>query len=293
MNPLPTLLVVDDTPANIGVLLEALGNSGYQVLVAENGRSALAQLEHAEPDLILLDVVMPGLDGFDTCARIKSAQRWRDIPVLFMTSLDEPEQKVRAFAAGAVDYIVKPFYEREVIARVQAHLEIRRLRRSLEEELTLRLDAENQLAASLDRALLVQDRSGNLIFTTRLAETLLHRHCADYARGRLPSSLLERDSPLRLRRFSESGRDDVTLFVLEEKSPSPNAGSLMRLGLTTREAEVLFWVAQGKSNPDIATILGAGVRTIHKHVENIFRKLGCETRAAAAITAQELLRSGR
>jgi len=94
-----------------------------------------------------------------------------------------------------------------------------------------------------------------------------------------------------MRRFTEPGRNDLSFFVLEEKAPSPNPSALLPLGLTSREAEVLFWVAQGKSNPDIATILGAGLRTIHKHVENIFRKLGCETRAAAAVTAQEALRS--
>jgi DNA-binding CsgD family transcriptional regulator len=95
---------------------------------------------------------------------------------------------------------------------------------------------------------------------------------------------------LALRRFDEPGRDDLHFLVLEEKAPSPNPGALLSLGLTPREAEVLFWIAQGKSNPDIATIVGAAVRTVHKHVENIFRKLGCETRAAAAVTAQEALR---
>ncbi len=288
-----TVLVVDDTPANIGVLLEALGDAGHEVLVAESGHSALAQLEHARPDLILLDVMMPGLDGFETCQRLKQHPRWRSIPVLFMTALDEPEQKVRAFKEGAVDYIVKPFFEQEVLARVQTHLELLILRRNLEDELALRIDAENQLAKSLDRAVVITDRSDDVVFTTRLAESLLHRHCDDYhVAGRLPTSLQRADSGLTLRRFTEPGRDDLHFFVLEEKAPSPNPAALLQLGLTAREAEVLWWIAQGKSNPDIATILGAGVRTIHKHVENIFRKLGCETRAAAAVTAQETLRPG-
>lgn len=291
MSPRGTLLVVDDTPANLGVLLDALGDAGYEVLIAESGASALAQLDHAAPDLILLDVVMPGLDGFETCARIKQLERWRDVPVLFMTAIDEPEQKVRAFDAGAVDYIVKPFFEREVLARVRTHLELRQLQRSLADELALRLDAENQLARSLDRAVVITNRQTEIVFTTRLAEDLLHRHCADYEAGRLPVSLARYDSPLRVRRFTESGADDVQCLVLEEKAPTAQPVALLPLGLTAREAEVLFWVAQGKSNPDIATILGAGVRTIHKHVENIFRKLGCETRAAAAVLAQEHLRS--
>jgi CheY-like chemotaxis protein/DNA-binding CsgD family transcriptional regulator len=288
-----TVLVVDDTPANIGVLLEALGDAGHEVLVAESGNSALAQMEHSKPDLILLDVMMPGLDGFQTCQQLKRNPRWRSIPVLFMTALDEPEQKVRAFKEGAVDYIVKPFFEQEVLARVETHLELLSLRRNLEDELALRIDAENQLAKSLDRAVVITDQQDEVVFTTRLAESLLHRHCDDYQiAGQLPDSLKRPDCGLTLRRFTEPGRDDLHFFVLEEKAPSPNPTALLSLGLTAREAEVLWWIAQGKSNPDIATILGAGVRTIHKHVENIFRKLGCETRAAAAVTAQEALRPG-
>jgi len=285
-----TILVVDDTPANIGVLLEALENATYEVLVAESGQSALAQLEHITPDLILLDVMMPGMDGFEACARLKARSSWRQIPVIFMTALDEPVQKVRAFEAGAVDYIVKPFFEQEVLARVKTHIELMRLRRNLEDELNLRIDAENQLAKSLDRAVLITDRAGEIIFTTRLAESLLHRHCDDYqVAGQLPASLHQAGHGLSIRRFNESGRDDLHFLVLEETSPSPNPSALMPLGLTPREAEVLFWVAQGKSNPDIATIIGAAVRTVHKHVENVFRKLGCETRAAAAVTAQSVL----
>ena len=284
------ILVVDDTPANIGVLLEALENASYQVLVAESGHSALAQLEHVTPDVILLDVMMPGMDGFETCAQLKARPSWRQIPVIFMTALDEPEQKVRAFEAGAMDYIVKPFFEQEVLARVKTHIELTRLRTNLEDELSLRVDAENQLAKSLDRAVLITNRDGEIVFTTRLAESLLHRHCEDYKiAGQLPASLRDAGVGLSIRRFDEPGRDDLHFLVLEETAPSPNPSALIPLGLTPREAEVLFWIAQGKSNPDIATIIGAAVRTVHKHVENVFRKLGCETRAAAAVSAQSVL----
>jgi CheY-like chemotaxis protein/DNA-binding CsgD family transcriptional regulator len=285
-----TILVVDDTPANIGVLLEALENADYNVLVAESGPSALAQLEHVTPDLILLDVMMPDMDGFETCARLQAHPPWKQIPVLFITALDEPQQKVRAFEAGALDYIVKPFFEQEVLARVKTHIELKRLRTNLEDELNLRVDAENQLAQSLDQAVVITNREGEIIFTTRLAESLLHRHCEDYQiAGQLPASLQNAGVGLSIRRFDESGRDDLHFLVLEEDAPSPNPSALIPLGLTPREAEVLFWVAQGKSNPDIATIIGAAVRTVHKHVENVFRKLGCETRAAAAVTAQAVL----
>ena len=129
------ILVVDDTPANLALVLDALGAAGHELLVAESGRGALALLEHNLPDLILLDVVMPGLNGFATCERLKARPECRDVPVLFMTALDEPEQKVRAFEAGAVDYITKPVHVPEVLARVAAHLQIRSLQKSLADEL--------------------------------------------------------------------------------------------------------------------------------------------------------------
>jgi len=294
MNPPAKVLVVDDTPANLALVLEALTDSGHEVLVAEGGLSALTLLQYTTPDIILLDVVMPELDGFATCTRLKANPAWRDIPVLFMTALDEPTDKVRAFTAGAVDYILKPAHPAEVLARVTAHLKIRALQSSLEDELAMRIEAENQLSQSLDRAALLVDATGRIIFSTRLAETLLHRHCPDYQAGQLPTNLEATDSPLRVRRFAEPGRLELTLLLLEEHTASPGPAALLSLGITPREAEVLYWVAQGKSNPDIATILGAGVRTVHKHVENLFRKLGLETRNAAALTALEILRpSGR
>lgn len=288
------VLVVDDTPANVSLMLDALAEAGYELLVAESGRSALQLLEHNPPDLILLDVVMPEGDGFEVCARLKADRRWREIPVLFMTALQDPEEKVRAFAAGAVDYITKPVYPPEVLARVAAHLQIRALQRSLADELAMRIEAENELSESLDRAVLLVDSQGRVVFTTRRAENLLHQHFANHRTHTLPAGVESADSPLEVHRFAEQGRSDFVLLVLEEKRAAPGPSALMQLGLTAREAEVLYWIAQGKSNPDTATILGAAVRTVHKHVENIFRKLGLETRNAATLAALEILRpSGR
>ncbi len=133
-----TILIVDDTPANLGVLVETLGAAGYQLMVAEDGEEALAQTEQTRPDLILLDVMMPGIDGFETCRRLKQREMTRDVPVLFMTALSETVDKVKAFAAGGVDYITKPIEHEEALARVRTHLTLRRLRRELEEQLALR-----------------------------------------------------------------------------------------------------------------------------------------------------------
>lgn len=133
-----TILIVDDTPANLGVLVETLGESGYQLMVAEDGEEALAQTAQTRPDLILLDVMMPGIDGFETCRRFKARPGTRDIPVLFMTALNETADKVKAFSAGGVDYITKPIEHEEALARVRTHLTLRRLRRELESELALK-----------------------------------------------------------------------------------------------------------------------------------------------------------
>ena len=132
-----TILIVDDTPANLSVLVDTLSENGYQLMVAEDGEDALAQTTHTKPDLILLDVMMPGLDGFETCARLKGDVATRDIPVIFMTALNETAEKVRAFKAGAVDYITKPIQHEEALARISTHLTIRRLRAKLEQQLAL------------------------------------------------------------------------------------------------------------------------------------------------------------
>ena len=133
-----TILIVDDTPANLGVLVETLGSAGYQLMVAEDGEEALAQTVQTQPDLILLDVMMPGIDGFEACRRLKARESTRDIPVLFMTALNETADKVKAFAAGGVDYITKPIEHEEALARVRTHLALRRLRRELQEQLALK-----------------------------------------------------------------------------------------------------------------------------------------------------------
>jgi len=287
------ILVVDDTPANLSLLLDTLAQSGHDVLVAESGRSALNTYEHNTPDIILLDVVMPGMDGYETCRLLKSRPKEANIPIIFMTARDEPEEKVRAFAAGAVDYITKPIYPPEVLARVAAHLDIRQLQKNLEEELAMRLEAENLLGQSLDLAVVLVADDQRVVFSSRLADALLHKYFPDFDRVTLPANLEKGTSGLTVRRFSDGDRRDLRMLILEESNAASGPGVLLGLGLTAREAEVLFWIAQGKSNPDIATIITTSVRTVHKHVENIFRKLGLETRSAAALTALEVLRPTR
>ena len=128
------ILIVDDTPSNLEMLFDVLVHAGFKVLIAEDGESAIEQVEYALPDLILLDVLMPGIDGFETCSRLKSNQTTKDIPVIFMTALSDAEDKVKGFSVGGVDYVTKPFQQQEVLARVTTHLSIRNLQHKLQKQ---------------------------------------------------------------------------------------------------------------------------------------------------------------
>lgn len=128
------ILVVDDTPANIQMLAAILKGKGYQLSIATNGKQALEVLERVRPDLILLDVMMPELDGFETCKRIKASEAWRDIPIIFLTAKTETSDIVNGFEIGAVDYVAKPFNAHELLARVNTHLTMDQLRLSLAEK---------------------------------------------------------------------------------------------------------------------------------------------------------------
>jgi DNA-binding NarL/FixJ family response regulator len=301
MSP-PAVLVVDDTPASLGVVCEALRREGVRVLIADGGEAARAVLARERPAVVLLDVVMPGEDGFAVCASLKANAAWREIPVVFLTAVDAPEQKVRALAAGAVDYVTKPVHVPELVARVRLQLELRAARQALqaknaelESEVALRLDAEAQLASSLDRAVIVLGRGGELLFATRLAHGLL----AKYFAGGPPPALAAGgefrlgEATLQVRRFTEPGRDDLVMLVLEEEHAPPGPGALLALGLTPRQAEVAYWVAQGKTNPEIGLILGASPRTIDKHMERILERLGLENRGTLMLAVGERLRLGR
>ncbi|HEY9710436.1 MAG TPA: response regulator [Oculatellaceae cyanobacterium] len=128
------LLIVDDNPTNLGLLFEYLTNSGFKVLVALDGESTIEQVKYAKPDLILMDVMMPGIDGFETCSRLKGNPSTQDIPVIFMTALSETVDKVHGFNVGGVDYITKPIQAEEVLSRVQTHLKIRNLQKQLQQQ---------------------------------------------------------------------------------------------------------------------------------------------------------------
>jgi signal transduction histidine kinase len=153
----PVVLVVDDTAANLGLVVETLEAEGLRVAVARDGHEALRRAELVKPDLILLDVMMPGLDGFDTCRALKDNPGTRDIPVIFMTSLTQTEDKITGFRVGAMDFVTKPLQMEEVAVRVKTHLKLRALQRlqqeqnaRLEEEIKTRIQAQDALIEVLN-----------------------------------------------------------------------------------------------------------------------------------------------
>jgi signal transduction histidine kinase len=148
----PHILLVDDSPTNLKVLAEAIQGQGWKTLMATDGESAIEQAEYVFPDLILLDVMMPGIDGFETCRRLKADTKTQDIPVIFMTALSESSHKVQGLELGAVDYITKPFQQDEVIARVKLHLQLSFLRRTLEQQVEARTSELTQSVQRLQQA---------------------------------------------------------------------------------------------------------------------------------------------
>jgi two-component system sensor histidine kinase/response regulator len=230
-----TLLIVDDTPANLSVLVDSLAGVGYHLLVAEDGEDALVQAANTRPDLILLDAMMPGLDGFETCRRLKAAEATRDIPVIFMTALSDTTDKVRAFSAGAVDYVTKPFQHEEVISRVRTHLDLRRLRREVEQQLALRErfmriarhDLRNQLCLILLTAEVAQDKADDGPTT---AQHLTNIANASTQMRDIMDTFLDMRPPDAA--ALEPGRADLNRVVQEVANQHSHAADRKRIAIT-------------------------------------------------------------
>jgi DNA-binding response OmpR family regulator/DNA-binding CsgD family transcriptional regulator len=276
------VLVVDDTPDTLGFLTAALEQAGLTALVAVDGASAIKLLNHATPDLILLDAMMPGMDGFETCRRIKADAAFAYLPVIFMTGLSDTEHVVKGLEAGGVDYVAKPIVVDELLARIRVHLANARIANRAR----LALDATG-------RFLLAATESGEIIWCTPQAEKRLSAAIADFAveRFRLPAGLkLEvAGNVLTFTFLSRTGADEFLYRLTEAGTGQEEAFLRQYLSLTTREAEVLIWIARGKSNRDISDILGISPRTVNKHLEQVFTKLGVENRASAAALAVRAL----
>ncbi|MBH2018982.1 MAG: response regulator transcription factor [Burkholderiales bacterium] len=311
------VLIVDDVPDNLAVLHDALDESGYTVLVATSGEAALQRARQAVPDIVLLDAMMPGMDGFEVARRLKAMPETAHIPIIFMTGLTETEHLVAALQAGGVDYVTKPIKPKEVMARMGVHLQGARRAR---QEARQAGQARNALDAFGYASMTVRMNAdgkgdGRLIWQTPLARELLmryygttapqtpapvldwlRRHLADAERQIEPPRLTIEQGPRRLTFRLHQQTDDSDsggdwLIVMREISDDAVVEAIsLSFNLTAREAEVLYWVVKGKVNRDIGDILGASPATVKKHLERVYAKLGVETRTAAAGRAMNRIR---
>mgnify|MGYP001554486077 CR=1 FL=1 len=235
-----TILIVDDTPANLGVLVETLGAAGYQLMVAEDGEEALAQTVQTQPDLILLDVMMPGIDGFETCRRLRAQSTPRDVPVLFMTALSETADKVKAFAAGGVDYITKPIEHEEALARIRTHLTLRRLRRELEDQLALKERFMRIAGHDLRNPLCLILMAGELARRQSATPDALAKYLGNIADSaaqmrRIIDTFLE----IRAPSGGASGRVDLSLLAAAVARQHEHAAERKKISVATELAENL------------------------------------------------------
>ena len=288
----PVILVVDDAVDTLRMLGDALVAEGYVVLAARDADEALERFEVAVPDGVLLDAVMPGMDGFTLCERLKATPAWSHVPIVFMTGLSESEQILRGFASGGVDYVVKPLRIPEVMARLATHVRNARVTRLAQEAVdvagmgTVVLDTQGRLAWRSPQA------------TAWLALAFGQDAAAGQrAREWLGASLNQRETlrdlgrhgRLLARHMGQGNLGEAMLLLTLTPPDSDVAQRLRDIALTPRETEVLSWLAKGKTNRDIADILGMSHRTVNKHLEHVFEKLGVETRSAAAAIAGKLL----
>jgi DNA-binding NarL/FixJ family response regulator len=290
-------LIVDDSPETLRLLTDALDGAGMTVMVAMDGAAAMRIVDQITPDIILLDAVMPGMDGFETCRRLKRDAGLSNVPVIFMTGLAETEHIVHGLEAGGVDYVTKPIVIEEMLARIRVHLANARLTQSAR--------------AALDvsgRFLLAVSRQGKIMWATPQAQKLLADNLRDGDNDELvlPAPMLQwleqaqkgkagaktpamasfpENEQLQLQYMGKLGPNEFLLRLAKDSSANIPAHFSSELGLTTREGEVLSWLSKGKTNRDIAQILGLSPRTVDKHLEQIYAKLGVENRTAAAAIA--------
>ena len=289
------VLVVDDAPDTLRMLCDALALEGYTVLVARDAVEALQRFEMAVPDAVLLDAIMPGENGFALCRRLKAEPSWAHVPVIFMTGLSETEQIVEGFASGGVDYVVKPLKIPEVLARLATHLRNAHVSRLAREAVDVAglgvvlLDSQGRVAWRSPQAKRwLEAAPGPQQSAAALRDWLQLAVVQGEALTALPDG-----SQLQAQSLGQGGPGEI-MILLRQTAPAADAAHkrLSGAALTPRETEVLSWLAKGKTNRDIADILGMSPRTVNKHLEHIFEKLGVETRTAAAAIASSLLQEG-
>jgi DNA-binding response OmpR family regulator len=295
------VLVVDDSPDTLRMLTDALEEAGMTVLVALEGSQALTIVRKITPDVILMDAVMPSMDGFEACRALKHDKMLAHVPVIFMTGLSETQDIVKGLEAGGVDYVTKPIVPDELLARIRVHLANARLANSARAA----LDASGRYLLATNAAggvrwctpqtakllglAFVDFHGEGYMLPSDVQEWLQRRARSESASDQVALSSSTNAIKLQLAYVGQIGSDEILLRLLEGEFENDNLVLKRKLQLTQRESEVLMWIARGKSNRDIAEILDLSPRTVNKHLEQIYAKLGVENRASAAALAVRML----
>lgn len=301
--PRDIVLIVDDSPEALGFLTDALEQTGFSVLIATSGQASINIAEKITPDIILMDAVMPGLDGFETCRRLKANGAIAPVPVIFMTGLTETEHVVHALESGGVDYLTKPINIDELRARIRVHLANARSAQHARVALDaagrhlMAVTADGELKWATPQAsrllnLASGSEVGHAAITREIARWLGARSHAGFStEAPLAIGLGDRAS-LHLNYLGEVGSNEILFRITSANKEADDDILKRQFGLTAREAEVLVWISKGKANRDIGEILGLSSRTVNKHLEQIYVKLGVENRASAAVKAAAVLHEG-
>lgn len=290
-------LVVDDSPESLGMLNATLNQEGLTVLVALSGLQALSIVDKVQPDVILLDAVMPEMDGFETCVKLK--EKLPSTPILFMTGLNDSEHIIRGFEVGGVDYITKPVVPSEVLARIKAHSHNAKLAKSAQ----IALDYAGQFifcvsqSGKLEWATphakeLIEELSGNLVDDWETIQSEIAQWLKSDQRD-TPLSLNYFEVPLQAEYAGDYDQLHTLIRLVTKKTLGSEQDLQTSLNVTKRESQVLYWVSFGKTNWEIAQILDISPRTINKHLEQIFKKLGVDNRTAAASISIRVLESSQ
>jgi len=284
------VLVVDDQLDALRLLERELTDAGLSVRTAASGEEAVQAVRDHCPDAVLLDVQMGGINGFETCEQLRRMHD--DLPIVFTTGRDETEDIVRGFEVGGTDYVTKPVSAPVVVARLMAHTRVWRMMRATRE--AVRTFETPMLAVEPGRLLWLNPAAQALLRPclpgVSLADDValpdaLRPLLAEPSQGE-PQELILGDTAVRVDPVSEPGASPRVVSLTPSARAQAPAHPAARL--TSRETEVLLWVARGKTNRDIAEILGMSPRTVNKHLEHVFEKLGVETRTAAADAARRL-----
>lgn len=301
--PRDIVLIVDDSPEALGFLTDALEQTGFSVLIATSGQASLNIAEKITPDIILMDAVMPAMDGFETCRRLKANAAVAPVPVIFMTGLTETEHVVHALESGGVDYLTKPINIDELRARIRVHLANARSAQHARVALDaagrhlMAVTADGELKWATPQAsrllnMASGSEAGQAAITQEISRWLSARANAGFSTETPLAIGLGDRASLHLNYLGEVGANEILFRITSANKEADDEILKRQFGLTTREAEVLVWISKGKANRDIGEILGLSSRTVNKHLEQIYVKLGVENRASAAVKAAAVLHEG-